>query len=137
MALNSTKYFSKLPRKVRVSIDNTADPGVSVVANSGTDPSRVVSLYLLGDSSDRTIEVRWHDGSAGYLIFVGTLLANAGRTTNNPALELIASGKAAGLEQVDGKFVFDLPNGHSIRIRTTASPSATVDAVATVKDFAV
>lgn len=136
MALNQELYLTKLPRKVRVSIDNTADPGVTVVSNSGTDPSRVVSLYLLGDSSDRTIEVRWHDGTAGYLLFVGTLLANAGRTANNPALELVSSGKIAGLEQVDGNFIFDLPNGHSIRIRTTAAPSATVDAVATVKDFA-
>ena len=136
MALNSTKYFQKLPRKVFAVVDNTAAPGINVIGNTGTDPTRVHSLFLLGDSSDRTIEVVHHDGSTYKMIYTGLLIANAGRGANNPALELIFEGRVAGLKKVEGQWVYDLPNGHSIRIRTTAAPTVAVDAVSTVNDFA-
>jgi len=139
MSLNTNQYFTKLPRREFAVINDTAAPGVNVVSNNGTDPSRVISLALLGDSSDRTIEVYHHNGSTYKMIYTGTLPANAGRGANNPALELVSEGRVAGVEDVgEGgkvKFVYDLPNGHSIRIRTTATPSVDVSSITLVKDF--
>lgn len=137
MALNSVRYFSKLIRRLIVAVDNTAAPGINVVGNSGSDPSRVTSLSMLGDTSDRTLEVYHHDGTTYSMIWTGTLVANAGRATNNPAMDLVKENRVAGLEiDEKGNYYFDLPNGHSIRIRTTAAPSASVTAQAAVRDFA-
>lgn len=137
MALNTSKYFLKLMRRLIVAVDNTAAPGINVVGNSGTDPSRVYALPMLGDSSDRTLEVVHHDGSTYSMIWTGTLLANAGRTAGNPALDLVREDRLAGLERDEkGNMFYDLPNGHSIRIRTTAAPSVNVTAQVLVRDFA-
>jgi len=137
MALNSTKYFLKLMRRLIVAVDNTAAPGINVVGNSGTDPSRVYSLALTGDSSDRTVFIYHHDGSTYNTIWTGTLLQNSGLAENIPALDLIRENRLTGLEVDDkGNFFFDLPNGHSIRIRTTAAPSVSVYAMVLVRDFA-
>lgn len=137
MALNTSKYFLKLFRRLIVAVDNTASPGINVVGNSGTDPSRVYSLALLGDTSDRTIEVRHHNGTTSAMIWTGNLLTSAGASESNPAPDLIKENRLAGLELDDrGNYFFDLPNGHSIRVRSTAAPTVSITALALVRDFA-
>jgi hypothetical protein len=137
MALNSTKYFLKLMRRLIVAVDNTAAPGINVVTNSGTDPSRVYSLALTGDTSDRTIFIYHHDGTTYNPIWTGTLPTNTGIAENIPAIDLIRENRLTGLEVDDkGNFFFDLPSGHSIRIRSTAAPTVSIFAMVLVRDFA-
>lgn len=136
MALNTQRFFTKLFRRLQVSINNTAEPGVTVVSNFGTDPSRVFSLALLGDTSDRTVEVYHHDGTNYQLIWVGRVVANAGRAINNPAIDLVREDRLTGLDRDGDRFFFDLPNGHSIKIRTTTAPTTSVVALVLVRDFA-
>lgn len=136
MALNQDVFFTKLMRRVRTIVDNTAG-GVVVADNQGTDPSRVMSINLLGDTSDRTIEVFHDTGSHSVMLFTGVLPANAGLQVNNPAFGLIRTQRIIGLELDDrGNFFYDLPNGHRIRIRTTAAPTVSVTAFTLIRDFA-
>lgn len=136
MALNKQPYFTKLPRTVITSITNTSPPGNIVAANSGTDPSRVFNLILLGDTVLRTIEVYYSDGSNHVLVYVGDIPANAGRAAGIPAVELIQTNTIPGLQKdQNGNYFIDLPQNHSIRLRSTTA-ATTLQAVAKIRDFA-
>lgn len=141
MAKSEIRY---LPQKVRrpnpITITNTAAPGDIVISNDSGEPTEVHSLILTGDTSaDKTIEIRLAKTSGGgnaIVLWVGTLLQNAGLAAGNPAIDVIRENRLQGLEEVSpGKYLFMLPDSWSLYIRSTTS-STTALAQAYGKDYA-
>lgn len=70
------------------------------------------------------------------MLWVGTLLRNAGLAAGNPAIDVIRENRLQGLEEVSpGKYLFMLPDSWSLYIRSTTS-STTALAQGYGKDYA-